>query len=1538
MARRVNKNFVIVLVVALVGAGGAVAGVAYWRMKQNHDPVHLADLASQALGHGDLDGAMQQYAKAANQAVRDHNPDAADYCAKVAELCYKTSDKDPGRYGQALAWWRQALVQRPSFREVKERLMKELYNIAMMESGVGNWAELEKESANMLKLDDKNGLAHAYHAESVRRQATVDDPTSKAKRQAARAELEGAIKAIPDDPTAYIALAFYHAAEARAMEALQLNAADVQKERDQGATLLKDFVAKHPTSLEARLALGQMYLEFGGISSEALAATRKAALETLQQAVQSAPDDVKAYAGLANYYNVTNNRAEEEKCILQMIKVRPNAVEPYARLASFYQRTGQLEQAREACKNVLKQKGEGIGMEALQSHQIIESMQYMLAMVCLDLAQKQGVGTPYGKASIQEAAGYIDLMHRQRAADPRLYFFDGYLLLLRGRVQDAQMTLSQADVIYSANKLMDRNMWFRTKMLLALSYELGAQDGSAIKLYAEITHDYPGVTVAWLKQGHAEYHQRNFNSAIACADFVLKGDPTNVEAIKIKADSLTQQGRYDAANILYAQLGSSEAVVLQARVILLGGDPQGALDALTGVDPENEQALGIAASAKGMLADRVTDDKQKKQLKDSAMADVAKLLAKHPHDARLSFLMESLANPNASREDRFKAVVADLPTAYDQEIAWAQFYAQEKDQDKQLEHLRKAAQLKDAEEGPIDAIFQLAVAMQKWDLAEEYAQKAGQLNIDGVKGKLYEGRLKLAKGEKERALEILQQGVAERPGFSMAHTTLAVAYVEMGQTNQALSELDIAIAQKPDNIAALKTIIGILLSQSDVESVSKARSTLEAALRFFPGDPQLRGYRDLIGDPNEVIRDRMRVYDRNPKDVENARGLTVALVRAGKLDTAIEVFKKIYDADVDNFPNADVLARLYRDAHQEDNAQKIYEHFLISPKQEVKFLAMLRQADMLRSLNKGPEAIQIYQDARQLEPKGDNQAERRLADLYFDVEDLAHAEELYKQISDTAGAKDIVVLRRYIETLVREHKFQAADALLADRILKADPDDAQGLVLAGFSLLQQGELKKAIEYFDRILRKDPNNADALHYRAATRSAMQTDLQAAITDLLRAREIRPNFVNTRLLLARVYRQNRQYSEAVKEYQEVLKINPDFAPARLEFANFLYMLAEAEQRIPADAADPFPRMLRDIKPVEVLGKLLVESAQRFKNQPAWLIRQGDLLSMLGQKAQAAEVYRQTMEQMGQNPIAGSAYVGILVDMKQYDRAQQVASALIALNSKFADLYIKRARALAGQAKQAESLADFDEAMKLASTDLGAYLNVVRQLYVSLPSDVTIAHLEDLIKKEPKNVAARIGLAQACLTANNSKKAEDALLPLLSDKALDVIRPGILRMTALACYQNGEFDKALGYYDELLKLAPYDLETLNNVAYLLANDMKPPQAKKALEYAERSVNALQMQPQEIVYVNNGNVFDTRGWCKYLAGDVDGARVDLQHSLQTDPLPVTYYHMGMILRNLDRRGEAKQMFESCIKLGGPQKDPSVPLATEQLKKLAGG
>ncbi len=519
MARRVNRNFVIVLVIALGGLGGAVAWLMLAQHWHSQDPRYVAEQARQALARGETDLAMQKYSQAGNLAAQGHEAIAADYYAQAAELCYNTTDKEPARYGTALALWRQALLQRPSFRAVQERLMKELYNYASFGSDLKAWADVEKESANMLKLDPNNALAHAYHAEAVRRQATEAGVGGRSKREAARAELEEAIKLAKDDPTAYISLAFYHMSEARALETAGRDAAVVQKERDQAAALLKGFLDRNPKNLETWLALGQLYLDFGGTSAAALAASRAAALEAFQKAEEVAPDDPKVYAGLAKYYFVTNNPAAAEQNIQKMIKARPNAREPYVLLANFYRITGQLEKAEAACKEALTRKDEGLGVDAIRSQFNYLKTQYTIALVCLDLAEQKGVATREGKASVQEAEKYVDQLQRQRPNDPELPFFDGYLLLLHGRVAEAQITLSRADTLYSANMHLDPEMWCRVKMLLARAYDLGGQDGSAIGLYKQITDNFPGTLVAWLQRGRLENRLGHFDTALeVCAD------------------------------------------------------------------------------------------------------------------------------------------------------------------------------------------------------------------------------------------------------------------------------------------------------------------------------------------------------------------------------------------------------------------------------------------------------------------------------------------------------------------------------------------------------------------------------------------------------------------------------------------------------------------------------------------------------------------------------------------------------------------------------------------------------------------------------------------------------------------------------------------------------------------------------------------------------------------------------------------------------------------------------------------------------------
>jgi tetratricopeptide (TPR) repeat protein len=132
-------------------------------------------------------------------------------------------------------------------------------------------------------------------------------------------------------------------------------------------------------------------------------------------------------------------------------------------------------------------------------------------------------------------------------------------------------------------------------------------------------------------------------------------------------------------------------------------------------------------------------------------------------------------------------------------------------------------------------------------------------------------------------------------------------------------------------------------------------------------------------------------------------------------------------------------------------------------------------------------------------------------------------------------------------------------------------------------------------------------------------------------------------------------------------------------------------------------------------------------------------------------------------------------------------------------------------------------------------------------------------------------------------------------------------IRRMTALCHYSLGQFADAERAYRGVLDLLPDDVESLNNLAFLLAKELD--RSSDALPLAERAV-ALLETPQ-------ASVLDTLGIVQFLNGDLEDARATLEEALLLDPrLAAIHLHLAQVYHALDLDTKATQSLQEAIEL----------------------
>ncbi len=100
----------------------------------------------------------------------------------------------------------------------------------------------------------------------------------------------------------------------------------------------------------------------------------------------------------------------------------------------------------------------------------------------------------------------------------------------------------------------------------------------------------------------------------------------------------------------------------------------------------------------------------------------------------------------------------------------------------------------------------------------------------------------------------------------------------------------------------------------------------------------------------------------------------------------------------------------------------------------------------------------------------------------------------------------------------------------------------------GAELLKKGKVDEAIDFYQKGLQTDPDNAGS-HYNLGTALLQKGKVDEAISHFQRALEIKSDNAEVHCILGNALRQKGNVNEAITQYQEALRINPRYAAAHV-----------------------------------------------------------------------------------------------------------------------------------------------------------------------------------------------------------------------------------------------------------------------------------------------------------------------------------------------------------------------------------------------------
>lgn len=1526
MAKRVNKRFLI----ALTACAAAVCVVAFasYYLFNKKDPAKYLRLGDDAVARVDWAQARDHYRVAA-QVERSNKETWVKYGDALERLAGEDLENLRGEQG-ARNVWRMALQIDPNYLPALQRLSDSWWEEARLVPHPNVLAQARDYANRHAAADPDNLQAQARPHMAVIQQWIVGAPLAPGEADKAVAALAELAKHPDIDPDVPL-----YVAQAKLLQMRdQLRTPRGRQESDdklvEVAALMEQAVARQPRSAAAQFRAYQVFasvdqLRGGGPATRQAGASAGApadrkylrmandALDAALKLVQAGDkDEVEIWAAAAARAQRDGKPDEARRIQQELLDRRPDD----QRVRLMYARAFGPDPAhRDAVITLLgkpvaggPETDPGRGVPGREGHKALERLQHEAATIYertnLQIAAAGGKGAQEQKQLLAEIRGSVkrlESLGAYRTDHPHLLNLKSSLALLEGNLADAIELLEQAVRQLRPTEPEYYDLKYR---LASYHFRIGHLPPARDHL-GDVLERLPGSAAARRLMVQLLLASNEFEAAAGHLEELRKIDPKAEDLPNLELAIRRQKAGASPEDAARLPEGTRDEKLVKAQSLAGHRKLEQAEKLLESVLAEDPKDLAAVEVLTNLLVAAGEPDK--------ATDVVKRALEANPGNNRLEqalVLLQKRAPQELYEYQRQQAQAEQDPLR--RELA---LYNLERGQNNlaQAEKHLRAAEQRDANHlSVLVALFDWTTAKGQWDEAAKVVERLAKADADAVGGNLYRFRLAAARGDWPAAEAAAREMTRLHPVFAQGWASLGQALHAQEKYREAAENYRHAVNRQDRHYDALR---GLIACQYALNAPEEARAAIDQARRLFPHD---RTFRDMLlnheleyGDAERAVAERERLLRESPDQPDTVLAAAVTALRtadrkylggdAGGAKRAAELKAKARDVlaeGVKKWPGdvrmvaalAEVLQSIGGPANDEA-ARKLVEEFAARPEQQGKPTAHLLRSDYFLRAKQVDQAEKELRAA--LAASDTPEMRQRLVTFLAQHGKQADALALLDRTTPpaaTAQGVDPRLLRQRVQLLLATGKHADAERAVGDALAKS-PDLLDLLNLKTAVMLEAGRADEALAHADQVLRdkRFENDDLALHYRGLARMRRQPpDFGGAVQDLALAASRAPRNVAFLTALADAYRLSGQTADAIVEQQKALRLAPLDKRVRARLID-LYAAAGRPQDVLklANEAKAHPQ-LNDEWVWDRASAVVFASAG---NYPEALKRIGQAMAL----APAESRPSLTRDQLD-----------ILLKAKDYDGALKLTDQLIADGTKDWWVYQYRGLARAGKKDTRGAVAEFEQALSSIdpAKDPAAAQAAVKSMAAADPAGpaAAVRRITPWFESDP---AWRLLAVQMYRDAGDSASAIAAIESLLADAdRLNLPKPTRAEALRLA----GELyvtakpapltEKAVDAFSKLVELVPTDWQALNNVAYLLAEEVNPPRPKEAKRFSERAYAIAAKQPR--ASQTSGLIRDTHGWVLVLTGERGDMErgIELLREVVDDtrdaPILEAHYHLG--------------------------------------------
>jgi tetratricopeptide (TPR) repeat protein len=507
-------------------------------------------------------------------------------------------------------------------------------------------------------------------------------------------------------------------------------------------------------------------------------------------------------------------------------------------------------------------------------------------------------------------------------------------------------------------------------------------------------------------------------------------------------------------------------------------------------------------------------------------------------------------------------------------------------------------------------------------------------------------------------------------------------------------------------------------------------------------------------------------------------------------------------------------------------------------------------------------AIAEYEKIVALEPR--NVEDRMiLGQLYTVKHDAKKAEEQFKTAQAIEPDSEEVVLnlaRLYAESGDYDLAAKEIEAVaVADRTAKME-------AALGAAYDQLKRPKEAIAAYQRAADMEPGDLRTVDALAQALLA-DNQLDEALKQYRELAAEDPENSSALVRICEIQRRQGKYEDALATIRQARKIKPEDLEAGYNEGLLLDVLGRYDE-----AASTYEKMVDEISHANGAYR-----EDEKANRAIFLERLGTVYHEQNKTAEAIATYQKLIDMGGESAVRGYQFqVDTWRDVRQFDKAVEVAHKAVEANPKDRDLKLM----LAG------------ELIDLGKTEEG----------------LTMA--KGLLANNNDDHPVWLALGQMCVRAHRWKEAEEAfdkaeaLTTKTDEKKAKEERTTLLFMRGEWAERQKRYEPAEQFFRQALALDPESAMTLNYLGYMMADRGKQfPEALKMIR------KAVELEPMDGAYL------DSLGWVYFKMGEYELAEENLRQAVERDSTdPTVHDHMGDLYAKTGRIRLAAAQWEISL------------------------